>query len=92
MAPRRGAPIRCLYRVKEDLGWHLARLGQTTIAAREGDDGSKSESMTVERKITSRHGVDSRPLSECQCAHLAGLHRDVSEVRDGDGLIVAIRR
>jgi len=24
----------------------------------------KSESMTVERKITSRHGVDSRPLSE----------------------------
>src|SRR5215475_4325367 len=29
-----------------------------------GDDGSKSESMTVERKITSRHGVDSRPLSE----------------------------
>ena len=31
---------------------------------RAGDDGSKIESMTVERKITSRHGVDSRPLSE----------------------------
>jgi hypothetical protein len=31
---------------------------------RVGDDGSKIESMTVKRKITSRHGVDSRPLSE----------------------------
>jgi hypothetical protein len=29
-----------------------------------GDDGSKSVSLTAERKITSRHGVDSRPLSE----------------------------
>ena len=31
---------------------------------RAGDDGSNIESMTVERKITSRYGVDSRPLSE----------------------------
>jgi hypothetical protein len=31
---------------------------------RAGDDGSNIESVTVERKITSRHGVDSRPLSE----------------------------
>ena len=38
-----------------------ADFGPYTRAA---DDGSKIESMTVERKITSRHGVDSRPLSE----------------------------
>ena len=31
---------------------------------RTGDDGLKIESMTVERRITSRHGFDSRPLSE----------------------------
>jgi len=31
---------------------------------RAGDDGSEIEFMTVKRKITSRHGVDSRPLSE----------------------------
>jgi hypothetical protein len=31
---------------------------------RAGDDGSKIESTTVKREITSRHGVDSGPLSE----------------------------
>ena len=49
----------------------------------------KSESMTVERKITSRHGVDSRPLSEwlrvlgalprgVRCVSLRGLAKQHS--------------
>jgi hypothetical protein len=32
------------------------------------------------------------PLGELRRAHKAGLHRDVSEVRGGDGLLAAIRR
>ena len=32
------------------------------------------------------------PLGELRRAHQAGLHRDLSEVRGGDGLLVAIRR
>jgi hypothetical protein len=32
------------------------------------------------------------PVGELRCAHQAGLHRDVSEVRGGDGLLVAICR
>src|ERR1700716_2643989 len=32
------------------------------------------------------------PLGELRRAHPAGLHRDVSEVRCGDGLLAAIRR
>ena len=32
------------------------------------------------------------PLGELRRAHQAGLHRDVSEVRGGDGLLVAICR
>src|ERR1700737_3364791 len=32
------------------------------------------------------------PLGELRRAHQAGLHRDVSEVRGGDGLLAAIRR
>jgi hypothetical protein len=33
-----------------------------------------------------------RPLGELRRAHQTGLHRDVSEVRGGDGLLVAICR
>ena len=86
--PRRSSSI-CIASKKISTGT-TARFVQKMIAAREGDDGSKSDFMTVERKITFCHGVDSRPLSEWRCAHLAGLHRDVSEVRGGDGLLVAI--
>jgi hypothetical protein len=37
-------------------------------------------------------GMLLHPLGELRRAHQAGLHRDVSEVRGGDGLLVAICR
>jgi hypothetical protein len=37
-------------------------------------------------------GMLLHPLGELRGAHQAGLHRDVSEVRGGDGLLVAICR
>src|SRR5204863_8778278 len=42
------------------------------------------------RKPLSRMQI--HPVGELRCAHWAGLHRDVSEVRGGDGLLVAICR
>jgi len=30
------------------------------------------------------------PLGELRCTYQAGLHRDVSKVRGGDGLLVAV--
>ena len=42
----------------------IQRNADFGLYTRVGDDGSKIESMSVKRKITSRHGVDSRPLSE----------------------------
>jgi hypothetical protein len=53
-----------------------------------GDDGSKIESMTVKKKITSRHGVDSRPLSEWlrEARRLRRECRSGVMVKDGGAL------
>lgn len=42
------------------------------------------------RKTLSRMLI--HPVGELRCAHQAGLHRDVSEVRGGDSLLAAICR